>query len=256
MEYFAREREQMILQVLKEKHRITVQELTHMLQASSTTIRRQLHQMEQQGLLLRTHGGAISIEAASVEEGPDVKGRHQAKEKQLIAQEARRHINDGDIVMLGGGTTIVELAKLLHNAKDLIVITNSLPAAMELYSNKDIEVQICGGVIRDTSGVIIGNSALRYIDELSATKTFIGADSISTKFGITTPNRFEAEIERQLVDRGNTVYVLADSTKMDKITLSRQSPLELIDYLITDAAIHPGFKDKLTASGVKVLIAK
>ncbi len=256
LEYFAREREQIILRMLKEKRRITVSELSELFETSGTTIRRQLREMEQAGLLIRTHGGAISMEEASMERSLETKTGHQTLEKQAIAREARRHVEDGDILMLGGGTSVVEFAKLLHDARNLIVITNSLPVAAELYPQKDIEVQICGGAIREKSGVVIGPSAVRFLEELSAVKTFVGADSISIKYGITTPNSFEAEIERMLIERGKTVFVLADSTKMDKITLARQSPLDTINCIITDANINPGFREKLTAAGVKVIIAK
>lgn len=253
---FAEEREQKILKLLKERKRITVSELVDIFQISGTTIRRQLKDMDKSGKLIRTHGGAISMEEALYEESLETKFVYQTSEKKIIAKEARKHISEGDVIALGGGTTILELAKLLHDAKDLIVITNSIPIAAILYSNKNIEVQVCGGTIREKTGVIVGSSSIKFVKELYVAKTFVGADSISIEYGITTPNVFEAEIEKQLIQRGEIVYVLADNTKMDKITLAKQSPLDDIDYMITDPAANMNFIEKLNAIGVKVIIAE
>ena len=256
LDAFAEEREQTILNLLKERKRITVPELVEIFQISGTTIRRQLKDMDKKGKLIRTHGGAISMEEALYEESLETKFVYQTSEKKAIAKEARKHIHDSDVIALGGGTTILELAKLLHDAKDLIVITNSIPIAAILYSNKNIEVQVCGGTIREKTGVIVGPSSIKFVKELYVAKTFVGADSISIEYGLTTPNTFEAEIEKQLIQRGDIVYVLADSTKMDKITLAKQSPLDDIDYMITDSGTNVDFIEKLKASGVKVIIAQ
>jgi DeoR family fructose operon transcriptional repressor len=254
--YFTVERQQSILKLLKEDHRLTVADLSVRFGITPATVRRQLNKMEKKGLLMRTHGGAIGLEEAGPEHSLQTKAVSRVEDKRAIARRAREFIKPGDVIILGGGTTIMELARLLRDAKELIVITDSLPAAMELYQNKDIEVQLCGGTVREKTGVMIGATALQYLQELRATKTFIGADSISIQHGITTPNRFEAEVESQLVHCGKTVFVLADSGKMDRITLARQTQLKELDYIITDSGISPAFLESLHENcDAKIVIA-
>lgn len=254
LDIFAEERKQTILKLLKERKRITVPELVDMFNTSGTTIRRYLNDLEKNGKLIRTHGGAICMEEATFEESIELKREHRITEKKLIAREARKLINDGDVIMLGGGSTIVELAKLLHDLKSLIVITNSIPTAAELYTDKKIEVQICGGTIRDTTGVVVGPFSEKFVDELFAQKTFVGADSLSHEYGLTTPNYFEAQIERQLIKHAKTVYVLADHSKMDKVTLAKQTTVKELDYVITDKKTDPDFIRKLESAGVSVIL--
>jgi DeoR family transcriptional regulator, fructose operon transcriptional repressor len=255
-QFFTAERQQSIIKLLKEDHRLTVADLSVRFDITPATVRRQLNKMEKKGLLMRTHGGAIGLEEANLEHSLEAKSVSHVEDKRIIARCARQFIQPGDVIILGGGTTVMELARLLGDVKDLIVITDSLPAATELYQNKDIEVQLCGGTVREKTGVIIGATAMQYLQELRATKTFIGADSISIQHGITTPNRFEAEVESQLVRCGKTVFVLADSSKMDRITLARQTPLKDLDYIITDSGINPAFLENLRANcDAKVVVA-
>lgn len=256
MDIFAEEREQAILKLLKDKKRITVPELVKTFNISGTTIRKQLNDLEKDGRLIRTHGGAISFDEATFEESVETKSIYRTAEKKAIAAEARKFVNNGDVLMLGGGTTVLEFARQLHDARDLIVITNSIPTAVELYTNKNIEVQICGGTIRDKTGVVVGSRSEAFIGELFAGKTFVGADSISLEYGLTTPNSFEAQIEKQLILHGKSVFVLADHSKMDKVTMAKQATLREINYIITDCHAKTDFIGKLRSTGVEVILAQ
>jgi DeoR family transcriptional regulator, fructose operon transcriptional repressor len=252
---FAEERKQTILKLLKERRRLTVPDLTSLFEASGTTIRRYLNDLEKNGKLIRTHGGAICMDEATFEEPFESKGGHRIAEKRTIAMEARKLINDGDVIMLGGGTTVLELARLLHDLKSLVVITDSIPAAAELYPHKGIEVQICGGTIRETTGVVTGPASERFVDELFAQKAFIGADSLSLDYGLTTPNSYEAQVERQLMRHASAVYVLADHSKMGRVTLARQAALAELHCVITDGKSDAAFLRGLQAAGVAVIVA-
>jgi DeoR family transcriptional regulator, fructose operon transcriptional repressor len=255
LDIFAEERKQTILKLLKDQKRITVPDLMELFKTSGTTIRRYLNDLEKSGRLIRTHGGAICTEGADVEEAFTAKSEQRIALKRRIAREARKLISDGDIVMLGGGTTVLELARILHDAGSLIAITDSVPAAAELYSDKKIEVQLCGGTIRETTGVVVGPFPEKFIEEMHAQKTFIGADSLSLENGLTTPNYYEAQVERQLMKHGKTVYVLADHTKMRRVSLARQATLQEINYLITDDGTDPEFIRALESAGVTVIVA-
>jgi len=250
---FTKEREQLILKLLNEKGRISVSELEKHFGISGSTARRHLNDLQKNGMLIRTYGGAISNGDLFLEESVENKSVQRIIEKKEIAMAARKFINDGDIIMLGGGTTILELAKLLNNLKDSIVITDSILTAVELYKNSNIEVQIVGGIIRSISGVTVGPSALKQLETAYVDKAFIGADSISIEFGITTPNPFEAEIERILIKQAKSVFVLADNTKFQKTTLSKQASLNEIDYIITNSKSDKNYLKEIKSFGIQVV---
>lgn len=253
---FTEEREQIILKILKEKKRITVPELADLFNISVSTIRRQLNVMGKEGKLIRTHGGAISIDEASNEDIIEKKRTGMMSQKKLIALEARKYINDGDILLLGSGTTVLELAKVLHDLKKSIVITNSILVAYELYKNTDIEVRISGGTIREKTCSLVGPQAEKYFEDAFVDKAFIGSDAISIEYGLTTPSTLEAEIVKKIVKYSKTVFVLADHTKMQNITLVKEASLEDIDYIITDADADKTFLDQLRKAGVEIVVTQ
>jgi len=250
------ERSREILKILNEKNRVTVSELEQRFNISGSTVRRLLNELERKGKLIRTHGGAVSIDNTTFEDSVDRKKKIKIAEKSAIALEARKFIKDGDIIMLGGGTTVFELAKLLHDLSGSVVITNSVIVAAELYSNPNIEVHIIGGTIRPVTGVIIGPQAIMSLNNMFAEKTFIGADSISLEYGITTPNAFEAEVEAKLMAQSKQVYLLADHSKFGKITFTPQAGLEKVHHVITDEHTDERYNNKLIELGIKVTVVK
>jgi DeoR family transcriptional regulator, fructose operon transcriptional repressor len=250
---FVPEREMDILKAIDERKRLTVPELAAMFDVSETTIRRHLDSLRQKGQILRTHGGALSLVEASFEDTMDHKRAVNLAEKRMIAREARARIRDGDTILLGGGTTVLELARLMHDLKRATVLTNNVLAAAELYTNSSIDLCICAGTVRDRTGVIVGRDAVAYFSSLRADKSFVGADSISTELGITTPNTFEAEVERLLITQARTSHVLADHTKMGRVSVSRQAALGEFSILITDNRADPQLIRELRERGVTVV---
>lgn len=248
------ERSREILKILQEKSRVTVKELEQLFNISGSTARRLLNRLEMDGKLIRTHGGAVSIDDVASEDSVDRKGQKNIKEKCAIAVEARKYIQDGDIIMLGGGTTVLELAKLLHDLNRSIIITDSIIVAAELYNNTNIEVHVTGGVIRPVTGVMIGHGAKLSLKNIFVDKAFIGADSISLDYGITAQNAFEAEIEARLMAQSKEVYLLADNSKFGKVTLAPQAGFEKVSYIITDNKTDVRFIEKLTQNGIKVTL--
>jgi DeoR family transcriptional regulator, fructose operon transcriptional repressor len=251
---FLQERELDILKVIDERKRATVPELAALFEVSETTIRRHLDQLKRRGQIMRTHGGALSVGEAGFEETLESKSTRNVGEKAAIAREARRHISEGETILLGGGTTVLALARLMHDLRDATVLTNNVLVAAELYSNSNIDVCICGGTIRDRTGVIVGREAVEYFSSLQADKAFVGADSLSVEYGITTPNSFEAEIERLLIKKARTAFLLADHTKMDKASISRQTELSELSTLITDDGADPLFIQRLREAGLDVVL--
>jgi len=251
---FVPEREADILKTIDERKRATVPELASLFEVSETTIRRHLDSLRQKGLILRTHGGALSLAEAAFEETLDNKRGINVAEKQVIAREARARVRDGQTILLGGGTTVLELARLMHDLRGATVLTNNVLAAAELYSNPAIDLCVCAGNVRDRTGVIVGRDAVSFFSSLRADACFVGADSVSAELGITTPNSFEAEVERLLITQSRVSYVMADHTKMDRVSVSRQAALAEISFLMTDSRCDPAFVQRLRELGVNVIV--
>jgi DeoR/GlpR family transcriptional regulator of sugar metabolism len=248
-------REQEIIELLREKKRLSVSMISGHFGISAVSVRRMIAKMEKEGKIIRTYGGIVE---ATGDYEEDLKNKHQLRsaEKKAIAIEARKFIREGDIVFLGGGSTTFELAKLLRDASNLLVVTTSVPVAYELMQNPNIEVQIVGGVIRGVTGTVIGPQACNYLNNTHFNKAFIGADSISLERGITTPSHFEVEVEKLIIKSSGSTYVLADYSKFRKVTLTPLAGLNEIRCIITDWSSDPDYLQKIEEKGVQVLRAK
>ncbi len=250
------ERSREIIKLLDEKGRVTVTELEQRFRISGSTARRLLNELGAEGKLVRVHGGAVAADGGPSEDNVDKKKDKNTAEKYAIALEARKLIQDGDIIMLGGGTTILELAKLLHDLKSAVVVTDSILVAAELYKNANIEVHATGGLIRPVTGVMVGHAAAMSLKNTFVKKAFIGADSISLDYGITTPNVFEAEMEARLMAQSEAVYLLADHTKFGKVTLTPQARLNEVTHIITDTRTDAELIEALEHKGIRVTTVK
>lgn len=227
-------REQQILETLQQQQKLSIDEIAHMFSITPSSVRRQLQDMEEKGMVTRTYKGVMLAPDWQFDE--DVRSRRYSKtlEKKAIAKKALEYIGERDIILLGNGTTTLEVAKQLKNRQNLIIITTSVPVAAELYNNPAIEVQMVGGIVRPYTGSIVGPQSLRFLEGVHFSKAFIGADSISLENGITTPNQIEVDIDRFVIENSSKVFVLADHSKFDKVTLAHLTDLEQIDTIITD----------------------
>ena len=227
-------RQQQILERLQQQQKLSIDEIAEMFGITPSSVRRQLQDMEEKGLVTRTYKGVMLAPDWEFEE--DVRSRRYAQtlEKRAIAKKALEYIGERDIILLGNGTTTLEVAKQLKNRENLIIITTSVPVAAELYNNPGIEVQMVGGIVRPYTGSIVGPQSLRFLEGVHFSKAFIGADSISLENGITTPNQIEVDIDRFVIENSAEVFVLADHSKFDKVTLAHLTDLDQIDYIITD----------------------
>ena len=227
-------REQTIMETLNERKRLSVDEIAEMFAVTPSTVRRMLASMEQRGMVTRTLSGVVSAPDWSAEYDTRTKRFANLAEKKAIAAAALSYIHERDIILMGNGTTVLELAKQLKHRTNLIVVTTSIPVAMELYESPGLEVQIIGGLVRSYTGTIIGPQAQRALAEIHFDKAFIGADSLSITNGITTPYLNELEMDKITIENSKESYVLADHTKFDKVTLAHLANLEAVDYIITD----------------------
>ncbi|MGG4441706.1 DeoR/GlpR family DNA-binding transcription regulator [Brevibacillus fortis] len=250
----AAERHNKILEQLKSEQSVTVSQLSLALDVSEVTIRKDLIKLENDGLLTRIHGGATITNFLPLERSFTEKLAERSEEKQAIAYQALSHIQPGDTVILGAGTTMMELAKLLRGMNDLTVVTNAVNIAMELNSQGKHHVILIGGEMRHKSFALVGSVAAENLRGLSVFKCFIGADGVHPENGLTTLNLAEAQINQVMMERARKVYVLADHSKFGETHLAKFAGLSDVDRIITDAAAQ-SFASKYAELGINLELA-
>lgn len=250
---FAEERKQLIIDLISTKQKLSVQELCEKFSASPGTIRNDLQELEDRGLLKRTHGGAISPNRISFEPKSDEKDILHFSEKQSIARAALKLIDDGDTIAIDTGTTTLELAKLLTLKKNLMVVTNDLEIALELEKMETVTVIMIGGTVRKNFHCTMGPQAMQALAGIRVDKTFLAANGVSLDAGVTTPNIDTAEIKHDFLRISNEAILLCDSSKIGRISFKRFAELSEINIIVTDKYISATQKQGLNDLGVEVI---
>jgi len=250
------ERQEQLLQFIQRWQRATVPEIAKHFNVSVATVRRDLERLEAQGAILRFHGGAKAIRQAPPELPVLQRATEQAGEKQRIGRAAAELVNDGDTVFLGSGTTVLEVAKHLHDKKDLTVITNSLLVVNELAQDEAISTVVIGGTLRHSELSMIGHISEQALREVRANKVIMGIRAIDVKQGLTNDYLPETLTDRAVIDIGAETIVLADHTKCGVVSTAYLAPLSTMDILITDDKTDQTFIAALQEQGVHVIVAK
>ena len=253
-------RHEFILRQLQESGSVAIDELRTALGASLATIRRDLDDLEGRSLLRRTRGGAVPIgplfyEPFRHDTSFQDKVSSYAEEKRRIARAAADLVQVGDTVALSGGTTTTEVVRSLKALSGISIITNTVNVAMELSSQKGIEVIVTGGVLRGNWFTLVGPLASSATEVLFADIMFIGVDGIHAEHGLTCTNASEAEVLRKLADHSKRKVVVADSSKIGTVAKFLLCPTKEISMLITDTgatdkAIKPFEKKRINVSRV------
>lgn len=232
-------RKKIILNLLKDKDSVTVQEIFNECNASEITIRRDLSELEEKGLLIRTHGGAIKNTAAEHLFTFNSKMNQNKENKEYICKIASKFISDNDIVFIDCGSTLSFLSKYLSKKESLTVITNSLPIISELINFENIKLISIGGEVDNERKAVYGHAAERNIVQYHANKAFIGADGISLAKGLTSYDEKEASITLKMAENADEVFLLCDSTKIEKNSFVRFAPYSILNRVITDKDLDP-----------------
>ena len=243
-----------ILDLLAENQSLNVSQLALQFGVSSATLRRDLQMLEDQKLLSRTHGGAL---AHDVEYELPVRYRSgvEREKKRLIGARAAKLLPHGPLALgLGGGTTAIEVARLLLDRYELTVVTNALTIANELASQPRIKVILTGGVLRPQTYELVGALAEETLKDLYIEVLVIGVDAITASTGLSTHNEVEAHTNRTLIQRSKRVIVVADGSKLGRTLLARISPVDVIDDLVTDSHADPTEVEYLRQAGICVHI--
>lgn len=213
---------------------VTVSELNRILGVSDATIRRDLESLEQSGWVLRTHGGAVSIDHAS-EEPPIIHRQSEYQvEKQRIGRQAATLVGEGETIFLGSGTTVHEVAINIRDVPGLTVITNALNVVNELLECDNIELIVIGGMFRRSELSLVGHIAEQAIREFRADKVIIGMRGIDPVHGLTSDYIPEAITDRAILSIAPCNIIVADHSKLGRVSSVFLAPITSAHVLIND----------------------
>ena len=250
------ERRRLIAENIRTRGVVSVGEMAHALGTTEITLRRDLRSMAREGLLVRTHGGAVLPAALGHEPSYSEKARQAGPEKAAIARLAAQMVQPGDSILLGPGTTTLALARLLVGSPELTVVTNSLLVAQALMDAPHVEVILTGGTLRRSIHALVGPATEDSVRSLRASQAFISGNGFSAERGLSTPSPLVAATDRALAGAAQQVVVLADYTKIGQETMCQTVPAARVHTLITDSRATPVELEAIRAAGVDVRVAR
>lgn len=249
-------RQQAILDLLARSGVLRVTALAKELRVSAVTIRSDLDQLERQGALRRTRGGAIPVDLLSPELPLEETSRVRIAEKRRIGALAASQVHNGETIILDVGSTTTEMAKALPpTLRDVVVVTNALNIALMLESHPGVAVVVTGGMLRPLQHSLVNPYGTLLLSEINADRAFLGCNGVEPAKGLTNTNLQEAEVKVQMLRAAREVVVLADHTKLLEVATARIADLEDVHVLVTDDGADPDALRVLTEAGLRVLIA-
>ncbi|MFD1143157.1 DeoR/GlpR family DNA-binding transcription regulator [Larkinella insperata] len=244
-------RKRIILQTVDEKGSIDVKELAELLQTSEITVRRDLTLLASDGLIYRTHGGAMKVSLANNPVQFVNKTAVNSENKDHICRLAAQQIQEGDVIFMDCGSTVFRLCPFIRN-KRIQVVTNSLPVVNELMSS-DVTVNLVGGEVDAKRQAVHGLMAHEHIARYRAQKAFLGVDGISAANGLSAHSETEAGMTLAMAAQAEETFLLCDSTKLEKEKYVQFAPLSLIHTLVTDPDARPEVLALYRERGVRVM---
>jgi DeoR family transcriptional regulator, fructose operon transcriptional repressor len=253
----AEERRFRIREILSTRRTITASELCDALAVTAATIRRDLAVLEGEGVLVRSHGGAVSqMSSTKFQPSYDSLARSNSEEKKAVARAAEGLILNGDTVFLEGSTTVYELAGLLQNRTRLTVVTNSPAIVCQLQHSSGVNVLCTGGDLQKDTFYFSGEWAQRVLSEIRLDKAVLGVSAIDPEYGVSTANHAEAQIKKMIVRAAKVCIALADHSKFGKQSFAYVGPVTDINILVTDSGTPASDIRQLRESGVEVITAE
>jgi DeoR family fructose operon transcriptional repressor len=255
MNLLAEERRFRIREILSRQRTVMASELIRALGVTAATVRRDLAVLQKEGVLVRSHGGAVSrTSSTSFQPSYDALGRINRAEKQAIAWEAERLILDGEAIFLEGSTTVYELARrLLH--RRLTVITNSPPIIELFQRSQHVSVISTGGELQKDVFYLSGVWAQTALSEIRVDKAVLGVSAIDPAYGVSTASPAEAQIKKMILRAARVSIALADHSKFGNQGFAYVCPITDIDILVTDSATDPKYLNPLRESGLQLIVA-
>jgi DeoR family transcriptional regulator, aga operon transcriptional repressor len=241
-----------ILEILAERESVSLREFSYELGISAATVRRDLADLDYQRLLRRTHGGATLI-GARAELPVALRDTQFLDAKRLIAREiVRLTPSERHAVALSGGSTTAQVARALSNHRDLTIITNSLTIATLVTTYPRLKVIMTGGSLRPQSLELVGVLAENTFNAINVGTAILGTDGVTATGGVTTHDETEARTNHAMVMHAQRTIVVADGSKIGRLTLAKVADINQIDALITDDSADPDALDAIRRTGIEL----
>ncbi|MBM7565085.1 DeoR/GlpR family DNA-binding transcription regulator [Paenibacillus sacheonensis] len=251
------ERRHRIKERLLKERSVKVADLVREFNVSEETVRRDLNQLEKEGLIVKNYGGAVLADDLQIafNQIPPVEQRkfELFEEKDAIGAAAASLVRDGQIVILDSGSTAWCVARYLKALNELTVVTNGVNIAEECASAEGTNIFLLGGKLIKKSMSIVGPQAEAEMRKYNADYVFLGTSGISLKKGFTSSDPYEAEIKRAMIESAQQVVVVADHSKFSRQALLSFSGFDNVDMLITSDLVEPALLQEIEAQGVKVI---
>ncbi len=245
-----KERQAYILQQINIHNKVLSSDLSSQLSVSEDTVRRDLQELHEEGKLTKVHGGALSKSFHFTLQNSDI---YLRPEKRIIAQKAVGMIKDGMFVILSGGTTIIEMVKMLPEELNATFITVSVPTALELLNHPNSEVIFIGNKLLKSAQISIGAEVVQRLSEIKADLCFLGTNSIDAEKGITDLEWEVIEVKRAMIKCAQRTVSLAISEKLNTVQRLQVCRTEVIDTLITELDPLDKELDAYRQKGIKLL---
>lgn len=254
---YAEERQQAIAQLVSERGRLSVAEISEQFEVTTETVRRDLSALERIGLLRRVHGGAVPASSlAVIESGLGERDLANTEQKERIAKAALDQLPpSGGMVLLDAGSTTGRLASMLPRDHRLTVVTHAVPIAARLIGLPQVEVHLLPGRVRTTTQAAVGAETVAAIELLRVDLAILGTNGIAAGHGLSTPDHEEAAAKRAMVRAGHRVICLADASKVGVEARVRFAGIDEVDVLVTDDGVTAADRDALEAAGLEVVAA-
>jgi DeoR/GlpR family transcriptional regulator of sugar metabolism len=253
------ERQNKILQLIRENGKVTVNEIGKLFDVSEMTVRRDLRELDSQRLLRRVHGGAVNNLGRNYEPPLQERSTKNLEAKHAIGCKAAQLVHNGDSIALDVGTTTLEVARCLGDRQNLTILTSSIPIANEIISKfalgSELRLILTGGIVRAGELSMIGHFASRVFEELHVDKAFIGVAGLTIDGGLTEYNLEDALVKRVVLQSAKKKIAVIDSSKLGRTAFTSICPLSCIDTIVTDENADKKIVEALRESGTEVLLS-
>jgi DeoR/GlpR family transcriptional regulator of sugar metabolism len=247
------ERQQVILDTLRRDGKVIASELSTSLSVSTDTVRRDLRELAEAGLLRRVHGGALPPAvgarpyAARLEQAPAAKA--------AIAQAIGGILRNGQVILLDAGTTTLEVARRLPAELEATVITNGPPIAVALAEHPNVDVVVIGGMLEKGAQALIGAATVEALRSVRADVLVLGVCSLHPEIGVSVVELEESYVKRAMIANAAEVVAVSSAEKLGSAGPYVVAPLEELTYVVTDQSAPPDQLDRFRAAGVEVVLA-
>jgi len=245
-----------ILDWLKEEGSARVSLLARALAVSEVTIRQDLEKLEDEGHILREHGGAFLKSVPTQVRAMALQHQENLQAKKRIGRTAAGLVTDGETIIIDSGSTTTEVAANLFGRNDVTVITNALNIALMLGAEPNFDVHVTGGHFKAPTLSLSGERSADFFRDLYAQKLFLATGALDAESGLTYPAFSDIPVKRAMIDSAQEIYLVADSSKIGKRSFCVLCSLDKVDMLITDEGITRKQREVIQAAGVEVLVAK